>query len=193
MHLLLLQGLFHLQRVGVCHRDISLENILVDQMTRAAIIDLGMCLRVPFGADDGTVLDVTGGSLRRLMTPQGRCGKRNYISPEVLRNSEPFDGFAIDVWACGVALFIMLVGERPFEWATTNDPCFRIITRGELMPLLTHWNRAVSDEAGDLLQSMLREDPRERLSLKEVRDHPWVTNDDATVPPPQAADEGWRN
>ena len=74
--------------MGVSHRDISLENVLVDQMTKAAIIDLGMCLRVPFGADDGSIVDVTKGTLRRLISPQGQCGKPNYISPEVHLNVE---------------------------------------------------------------------------------------------------------
>lgn len=192
----LLQGVHHLQKVGICHRDISLENILVDQMTKAAIIDLGMCLRVPFGADDGAVVNVTSGTLRRLMTPQGRCGKPNYISPEVYKDTEAFDGFAIDVWACGVILFTMLVGLPPFEWATRDDPRYRMITRGDLMKMLDHWERQISNEAGDLLQSMLREDPRERLSLMEVRDHPWVINDNtctATPPPQVRATEGWRN
>lgn len=160
-------------------------------MTKAAIIDLGMCLRVPFGAEDASIVDVTKGTLRRLMKPQGQCGKPNYISPEVGLNTEAFDGFAIDVWACGVILFIMLVGLPPFEFASKDDPRYRMITRGGLMTMLTQWNRAISVEAGDLLQKMLREDPRERLSLMEVMDHPWVINDDATAPPSQAVD-AWR-
>ena len=189
-----LQGVDHLQKVGICHRDISLENILVDQMTKAAIIDLGMCLRVPFGTDNGDVADVTSGTLRRLMTPQGRCGKPNYISPEVYRDREAFDGFAIDIWACGVLLFTMLVGIPPFEWATRDDPRFRMITRGELTRLLAHWDRQISDEAGNLLQSMLREDPRDRLSLNDVQNHPWMTNDTIAAPRPQdIASEGWRH
>lgn len=177
--------------MGVSHRDISLENVLVDQMTKAAIIDLGMCLRVPFGADDGSIVDATKGTLRRLLSPQGQCGKPNYISPEVHLNTEPFDGFAIDVWACGIILFIMLVGLPPFEWANRDDPRFRMITKGGLALMLNQWNRPVSNEAGDLLQRMLREDPKERLSLMEVMDHPWVINDDASAPPPQPDDE-WR-
>ena len=187
----IMQGLYHLQKMGVSHRDISLENVLVDQMTKAAIIDLGMCLRVPFGADDGSIVDVTKGTLRRLISPQGQCGKPNYISPEVHLNNEPFDGFAIDVWACGVILFIMLVGLPPFEWANRDDPRFRMITKGGLVLMLNQWNRPISDEAGDLLQRMLREDPKDRLSLMEVMDHPWVINDDASAPPPQP-DDGWR-
>lgn len=188
----ILNGLYHLQKMGVCHRDISLENILVDQHTRSLIIDLGMCLRVPFLADDESVTDVGAGTLRLLMAPQGQCGKPNYISPEVLQNTDPFDGFAIDVWAAGIILFIMLVGLPPFEWANRDDPRFRMITRGGLMTMLNQWRRPISEEAGDLLQNMLREDPAERLSLIEVMDHMWVVSDEAAPPPPPAAEE-WRS
>jgi serine/threonine protein kinase len=68
------------------------------------IIDMGMCLRVPYNdrEDPGKVVDVSKGSIRRLMKPQGVCGKHNYMSPEIAANSEPFDGFAIDLWAAGV-------------------------------------------------------------------------------------------
>jgi len=81
-----MQGLLHLQRMGVSHRDISLENVLIDQMSNLVIIDFGMCLRVPLGANDGSIVDVTKGTLRRLMSFQGQCGKPNYMSPEVVLN-----------------------------------------------------------------------------------------------------------
>lgn len=76
----ILRGLHHLQVQGVCHRDLSLENILVDG-DRCLIIDFGMCLRVPYndGRRPGAVTDVTRGSTRRLIRPQGVCGKHNYM------------------------------------------------------------------------------------------------------------------
>jgi len=188
----ILNGLFHLQKVGVCHRDLSLENVLVDQFTEALLIDFGMCLRVPFLSEDSEISDVSCGGLRCLMVPQGQCGKPNYISPEVLQNGESFDGFAIDLWAGGVILFIMLVGLPPFEWATQDDPRFRMITGGGLMTMLQQWQRPISEEAGDLLQRMLQEDPRDRLTLIEVMDHPWVVDDETSAPSPPPPDEGWR-
>ena len=181
-----------MQRIGVCHRDLSLENLLVNQDTNCVIIDLGMCLRVPFAADDGSVTDVSGGTLRRLIKRQGQCGKPNYIAPEVLQSSEPFDGFAVDVWAAGIILFIMLVGLPPFEWAHDEDPRFKMITRGNLRAMLRQWNRTISDDAAELLQNMLRKDPRDRLSLMEVMDHRWVVNENA-YPPRPAQNEDWRN
>ena len=106
--------------------------------------------------------------------PQGQCGKPNYISPEVLTNNVPFDGFAVDLWAAGVVLFIMLVGLPPFEWASFDDPRYRLICEGGLEQLLVQWKRPISHLPIDLIQSMLREHPQERLSLFQVMNHPWV-------------------
>ena len=76
----ILWGLHHLQTQGICHRDLSLENILVDGDC-CMIIDFGMCLRVPYNdpATPGSPTDVTRGTTRRLIRPQGVCGKHNYM------------------------------------------------------------------------------------------------------------------
>ena len=181
--------------MGVCHRDMSLENILVDEYSTSIVIDLGMCLRVPFAADDddGQVTDVSSGNLRLLMKPMTPCGKPNYISPEVIRSEGPFDGFAIDLWATGVILFIMLVGLPPWEFAREEDPRYRMIISGGLARMLRSWDRQVSEPAADLLQKMLNRNPSDRLSLCEVKDHPWVVDDDGRGTfQPQVAHEPWR-
>lgn len=59
------------------------------------LVDFGLALRIP-QTDDGAA---------RKLPPQGACGKPYYMSPEVLASSSEFDGFAVDVWACGVMLF----------------------------------------------------------------------------------------
>jgi serine/threonine protein kinase len=181
--------------MGVCHRDMSLENILLDEFDRSIIIDLGMCLRVPFASNDGEgrITDVTSGDLRLLMNPMVPCGKPSYMSPEVLLSVDPFDGFAIDIWATGVILFIMLVGLPPWEFAHESDPRYRMVIGGELARMLQTWNLQVSEPAADLLQKMLNRDPRKRLSLGEIKDHPWVVDDDGTGPFQQPVQqEAWR-
>jgi serine/threonine protein kinase len=181
------QGLHHLQSVGVCHRDLSLENVLVDR-ENCLIIDMGMCLRVPYSdpAKAGNITDVTRGAcLRRLMRPQGVCGKHNYMSPEIFSNTAPFDGFAIDLWAAGVILYIMLTGFPPYDQANRTDQRFDLIVNGNLVRQLRSWGIQVSDDAGDLLQSMLKLDPRDRLTLAEVMAHPWVVNGEVVPPPPE--------
>lgn len=184
--------------MGVCHRDMSLENILVDEYKTSVVIDLGMCLRVPYSNyDTGGVCDVSKGTLRRLISPLIPCGKPNYISPEVLRSEEAFDGFAIDLWAAAVILFIMLVGLPPWEFAREEDPRYRMVVKGGLERMLRSWQRSISPLAADLLQNMLRENPLDRLSLNQVLNHPWIafddestTNPSSTVRPP--SNEGWR-
>mmetsp|Transcript_15814 Transcript_15814/g.29370 ORF Transcript_15814/g.29370 Transcript_15814/m.29370 type:complete len:226 (+) Transcript_15814:76-753(+) len=181
----ILWGLHHLQSVGVCHRDLSLENVLVD-CENCLIIDMGMCLRVPYNdpARHGNITDVTRGAGRRLMKPQGVCGKHNYMSPEIFSNTSPFDGFAIDLWAAGVILYIMLTGFPPYDQANRTDQRFDLIVNGNLVRQLRSWQINLSEDAGDLLQSMLQLDPRDRLTLAEVMAHPWVVNGEAIPPPP---------
>jgi serine/threonine protein kinase len=76
-HIHIIQALIGLQQRGICHRDISLENILINENTHALVIDLGMCLRVPYKSPlgYGAVCDSSHGTLRLPMFPQGRCGK----------------------------------------------------------------------------------------------------------------------
>jgi serine/threonine protein kinase len=170
----------------VCHRDLSLENVLVD-IDRCMIIDMGMCLRVPYNdpANVDKTTDVKRGTERRLMRPQGVCGKHNYMSPEVAANNDPFDGFAIDLWAAGVILYIMLTGFPPYDQANRADQRFELIVRGRLMEQLRNWDIHLSNEAGDLMQKMLQLHPSRRLTLAEVLNHPWVTSDEVEIPLPE--------
>ena len=128
--------------------------------------------------------NVTNGSMRRLILPQGTCGKHNYMSPEIFRNSEPFDPFAIDLWAAGVILYIMITGFPPYDQASPTDQRFLQIVSGSLLQQLEAWEVSISPEAGDLIQKMLQLNPRNRLTLSQVMLHPWVTNSDIMPPPP---------
>lgn len=75
-------------------RNVSLENLLLAEGNVVKLVDFGLALRIPQGAD----------GMPRVLLPQGPCGK--YMSPEVLASSSGFDGFAVDVWACGIMLFV---------------------------------------------------------------------------------------
>lgn len=182
----ILWGLHHLQRLGVCHRDLSLENVLVDK-DNCLVIDMGMCLRVPYTDPQNPTMttDAYRGFMRRLMKPQGVCGKHNYMSPEIYANNEPFDGFAVDLWAAGVILYIMLTGFPPYDQASRTDQRFDLIICGRLTEQLENWGIHLSKEAGDLMQRMLRLDPRKRLTLAQVLTHPWVANGPIQRPPPE--------
>jgi serine/threonine protein kinase len=204
--------------MGICHRDMSLENLLVHK-DRSLIIDMGMCLMIPYRDDvpSATTAGITDsmGQMnmntttntampvpqapavnqqtnstiisgrqrpRQLIKPQGTCGKWIYMSPEIHQNSEPFDGFAVDMWAAGVILFLMLTGFPPWERASATDERFKYMTAGYLVQMLTEWEIGISADAMDLLQRMLFLDPKDRLSLDQVRAHPWMVNGPRQAP-----------
>jgi serine/threonine protein kinase len=194
--MMFLQGLENLQNAGICHRDLSLENLLVHK-NGALIIDLGMCLRLPFVEDSLTASmqnmtimnnpqqQVTVNARRKrrcLVQPQGTCGKWIYMSPEIYKNKESFDGFSVDMWAAGVILFLMLTGFPPWERACSTDERFKYMSAGYLVQMLTEWDIGITPDAMDLLQRMLFLDPKDRLSLDQVRAHPWMLNG-PQVPP----------
>jgi serine/threonine protein kinase len=160
----ILNGLEYLQSKGVCHRDLSLENILIHE-NKCVIIDMGMCLRLPMNETTGYPL---------LIPPQGTCGKKNYVSPEVHLDMHPFSGFAVDIWAVGVILFLLLTGVPPVEVANEVDARFRMIQDHRLSRMLSDWNITISESAMDLLQKILEVDPSERYTLDDIRNHPWM-------------------
>eukprot|EP00581_Thalassiosira_minuscula_P015092 CAMPEP_0183735360 /NCGR_PEP_ID=MMETSP0737-20130205/46407_1 /TAXON_ID=385413 /ORGANISM="Thalassiosira miniscula, Strain CCMP1093" /LENGTH=540 /DNA_ID=CAMNT_0025969081 /DNA_START=153 /DNA_END=1772 /DNA_ORIENTATION=+ len=161
----ILKGLSVLKKAGVSHRDLSLENLLVHD-GQVLVIDMGMCLRVPYMENHPT-------KQRYLILPQGVCGKWHYMSPEVCKNQLPFDGPAVDLWAAGVILFLMLTGFPPWERPMLTDERFKYMSNGYLVQMLTEWQVGLSADAMDLLQRMFWLDPTDRLSLEQVCAHPW--------------------
>ena len=178
----LLMALHHLQRKGVCHRDISLDNIMVDGNT-CKIIDFGLALRIPYynAANKLCPTDVSDGTVRLLMETQGQGGSWTYMAPEVVSREDIFDGFAIDLWAIGIILYTMLTGHQPFKYANLADERFAsLCERGQLRENLDYCNIPLSNEACDLLQNMLWRDPSKRLTLAQVLEHSWVNINDET-------------
>mmetsp|Transcript_22992 Transcript_22992/g.51056 ORF Transcript_22992/g.51056 Transcript_22992/m.51056 type:complete len:514 (-) Transcript_22992:94-1635(-) len=173
----ILHGLNHMQNKGVCHRDLSLENILIHD-NRCVIVDMGMSLRVPYAdpCNQNHTTDASAGTIRRLIQAQGQGGRWTYMAPEVVARDEKFDGFAIDLWSAGVILFIMLVGRAPWAMAIESDAHFAILSNGGVSKTLQHWDVPISEEACDLLQGMMWRDPSKRLTLSQIANHPWVAN-----------------
>lgn len=182
---------------------------MIDEKQRAVLIDLGMCLRVPYeviqlqrdinGAIIERIVEVTdlqtarargaepidcelvGESLsdnclryrRCLIEPQGQCGKRPYMAPEVYENMKPFDGEAVDVWTAGTLLLFLLGSRRPYGIAHAGDIQFRNITTN-IEQVLKKWKVVVSADCLDLLKNMLQVHPKSRFTLQEVLDHTWL-------------------
>jgi serine/threonine protein kinase len=149
---------------------------LLDEKDKVVLIDPGMSLRVPYTdpCNYGCVTDVSAGTCRRLMKAQGQGGKLMYAAPEVIGKKEVVDAFAIDLWSAGVVLFVMLVGLAPFKWAHPTDKRYAKICKGGLKDLMDTLDIPLSPEACDLLQGFFWADPRRRLTLAEVMEHPWV-------------------
>lgn len=167
-----LHGFSHLHSLGIAHRDMSLENLMYNSDDKCIVIDLGMCLRVPLFTDERTVT-----TRPYKIPPQGICGKKNYIAPEVIENAHYFDATKVDTWALGIILFIMLTGVTPIESATHLDPRYRMVCAGLLGKMLEQWQMTVSLSAIDLISKILRSNPDERLSLTQIMSHPWFNDD----------------
>mmetsp|Transcript_17235 Transcript_17235/g.24514 ORF Transcript_17235/g.24514 Transcript_17235/m.24514 type:complete len:402 (+) Transcript_17235:303-1508(+) len=173
----ILNGIETLQRAGICHRDLSIENIMIHR-GHCVIIDMGQCIRIPYAERQQ--------QHRLLIHPQGPSGKWRMRSPEIERelsgNAEPFDGHAVDMWAVGTILFTMVVGfvalEDPKKERRFVEMASHLMRNGRINGvthfLNAHRNIHFSPELVTLLQDMFWLDPRQRLSLGQVRAHPWM-------------------
>jgi serine/threonine protein kinase len=172
----IMDGVDFLHSKGICHRDLSPENIMIDGK-EGVIIDMGMCLRVPYMDPTNSTArtDISGSrgqTTRCLFRPQGACGKLPYMDPVIYANRRPFDGAAADVWTCGTILFCMITGNRSYQRPHMSDPQFYWMTQG-LRQLLSDWRVNMSEPGIALLHGMLELDPRLRLTIDEVRNHEW--------------------
>ena len=149
------QGLETLKQLELCHRNLSLENILL-QGTTCTIGHFENALRIPTEADNSYLIE-----------PQLPAGTNpQCLAPELFQN-QPFDGYAVDLWSTAVMLFLLLLGnDALFDAPVCEDKKFKeICIRGNLKGALERWQdktvAVVSDDALDLLQSMLRAEPRD--------------------------------
>lgn len=164
----ILCGISQLQKKGICHRDICIENMVVDKNNMIHIIDFGKALRIPFVDSNCRLMvsDVSANTCRRLMTMQSQRGRSRCAF---------IDGFAIDIWSAGIVLFKLLVGKKPFKKPDQTDKYFKQISEnGKLTTLLQSMGVDISDDAMNLLQNMLWSDPAKRMTLSQIVKHPWV-------------------
>ncbi|KAM7276127.1 hypothetical protein ACFE04_017993 [Oxalis oulophora] len=155
----LISGVNFCHNMQICHRDLKLENTLLDgsPAPRLKICD--------FGYSKSSLLH---------SNPKSTVGTPAYIAPEVLSRRE-YDGKMADVWSCGVTLYVMLVGAYPFE--DQNDPrnfrktIQRIMATKYKIPDYVH----ISQNCRDLLSRIFVASPFKRISIKEIKNHPWFT------------------
>lgn len=90
-------------------------------------------------------------------------------------SSQTYDGYAVDIWACGIILFILLTAVPPVEHASALDPRYRMIASGRLEDLLNVWGmNHVTPLARDLLFRLLQTSPEARPTVQQIKTHPWI-------------------
>lgn len=151
--------------LGIGHRDISCENVMIRNDRSPVVIDFGAALRSRIRANNS----------HYAWNPRQQIGKRNYIAPEVLLGNASFKGHNIDVWALGIIMFMCMVGFPPMNTASMVDPLFRRIASGNLRELLQSWRIVLNPSAVSLLQSILNaHDPDNRPIASQLLSNEWL-------------------
>ncbi|XP_009632001.1 serine/threonine-protein kinase SAPK1-like isoform X1 [Nicotiana tomentosiformis] len=153
----LISGVSYCHFMQICHRDLKLENTLLDGSAapRVKICDFGYSKSSVFHSQ-----------------PKSTVGTPAYVAPEILSKKE-YDGKVADVWSCGVTLYVMLVGAYPFE--DPSDPknfrktISRIFSVQYSIPQHVH----ISMECEHLLSRIFVADPDKRITIPEIKKHPW--------------------
>ncbi|XP_060643506.1 calcium/calmodulin-dependent protein kinase type II subunit beta isoform X5 [Anolis sagrei] len=153
----ILEAVLHCHQMGVVHRDLKPENLLLASKCKGAAVKL---------ADFGLAIEVQGDQQAWF----GFAGTPGYLSPEVLRK-EAY-GKPVDIWACGVILYILLVGYPPF-WDEDQHKLYQQIKAGAYDFPSPEWD-TVTPEAKNLINQMLTINPAKRITAHEALKHPWV-------------------
>ncbi|KAG9098013.1 hypothetical protein FRC06_006918 [Ceratobasidium sp. 370] len=156
----LISGVSYIHQKKIVHRDLKLENLLLDRNRNVIITDFGFANRFEHRPDD-------------LM--QTSCGSPCYAAPELVISEGEYVGSAVDIWSCGVILYAMLAGYLPFD----DDPAnpdgdnINLLYKYIVTTPLTFPDH-VSQGARDLLARMLVPDPKHRADLATIMAHPWL-------------------
>ncbi|XP_046379252.1 calcium/calmodulin-dependent protein kinase type II delta chain-like isoform X10 [Haliotis rufescens] len=151
---------------GIVHRDLKPENLLLPSKPENLLLASkakGAAVKL---ADFGLAIEVQGDQQAWF----GFAGTPGYLSPEVLRK-DPY-GKPVDIWACGVILYILLVGYPPF-WDEDQHRLYAQIKAGAYDYPSPEWD-TVTPEAKNLINSMLTVNPAKRITASEALKHPWI-------------------
>jgi serine/threonine protein kinase len=185
-------GIKYIHEQNIVHRDIKLENLLIDLNNNVKICDFGI----------GRKLE----NKKQLLHDQ--CGTLMYMAPEILLSSKEkgYEGFPVDIWSAGISLYIMLSGTLPFNYknkkkhkknegeeddeeeeeeeesissskskSKKNDDDNFELQYNIVYKEPKHIEK-ISDEARDLLKGLLNKDPKKRFTCEQILNHPWLYN-----------------
>ncbi|XP_034414479.1 calcium/calmodulin-dependent protein kinase type II subunit gamma-like isoform X11 [Cyclopterus lumpus] len=153
----ILESVNHIHQHDIVHRDLKPENLLLASKMKGAAVKL---------ADFGLAIEVQGDQQAWF----GFAGTPGYLSPEVLRK-DPY-GKPVDIWACGVILYILLVGYPPF-WDEDQHKLYQQIKAGAYDFPSPEWD-TVTPEAKNLINQMLTINPAKRITSDQALKHPWI-------------------
>ncbi|KAG9406784.1 hypothetical protein AC1031_003108 [Aphanomyces cochlioides] len=139
---------------GYAHRDVSLENVLLDAKRQCFVCDFGLA------AEADTLQSAS-------------VGKSFYMAPEVVSGTL-YDPKRADVWSLGIVLFMMVTGAPLFGVANDIDSRFHFMEVKGLRALVKAWNHEIDAQVMTLLERMLVVNPKERMTMNDVANHPCV-------------------
>lgn len=161
----LVSGVSFMHSKGVAHRDLKPENVLMSDNGNLKLADFGMA----------TMFEYKG----QQKQSSTMCGSPPYIAPEVLQcgrgdKTTKYSPDLVDIWSCGVILFVLLVGNTPWDEPTSSSWEFQeyVKTNGRSTDGL--FKRLPADVVS-LLRGMMNIDPKKRFSFARIRQHPWYT------------------
>ncbi|KAK2646208.1 hypothetical protein Ddye_021403 [Dipteronia dyeriana] len=152
----LIEGVSYCHTKGIFHRDLKLENVLVDSKGNIKISDFGLSALPQHFRDDG-LLHTT-------------CGSPNYVAPEVL-NNRGYDGATSDIWSCGVILYVILTGYLPFD-DRNLAVLYQKIFKGDAK--IPKW---LSPGAQNMLRKILDPNPTTRITMSGIKEDEWFNRD----------------
>ena len=163
-------GIQHIHSHKIVHRDIKLENILIDLNNNIKICDFGI----------GKILTYK----KQLL--YDKCGTPMYMAPEILLSSKNhgYEGYPVDIWSAGISLYIMLSGTLPFNLKNNENSSMDESSENNIELQYSIINNdpkyieKISDEARDLLKGLLNKNPNKRLTIDQILNHPWLQMDE---------------
>ena len=158
----IVQGVAYCHSQGVSHRDLKPENVLLTRDGVVKLTDFGFCNTFISGAEE-----------RELTTA---CGTPNYIAPEMTL-FHSYSGRAVDAWSCGVMLYQFVSGRLPFD----NDDTAALFQ--SIRTARFHMPQSFSPSLQDLIARILVADPALRLTLDQIKAHPWMMTPSTAVQP----------
>lgn len=144
------EGIKYLHSYNILHRDLSLSNLLITRDFQVKIADFGLATQLTKPDEKHMTM----------------CGTPNFISPEVA--SRGSHGLEADVWGLGCLLYTLLVGSPPFDTPAIKSTLTKVVMSNYTLP--SH----LSPEAKDLINSLLQKNPKDRMKLEQILEHPFI-------------------